>query len=83
MPTGGTLQNLAVATNSSLGIPITVTVYVDGNATTLTCTFSANGCSDTSHTWMVNPGDTVVVVASTTGSVSTGTLTIRAAWEKQ
>jgi hypothetical protein len=82
MPTGGTLQNLTVATNSNLNVQITVMVYVNGNPTSMTCNFTSNGCVDT-HTWPVNAGDTVTVVASTTGSVPAGILTIRAAWEKQ
>jgi hypothetical protein len=83
MPSAGTLQNLTAATNSSLGIQVTLTVYVNGSATSMTCNFTSNGCIDHSDTWLVNAGDTVSVVASNGGSVPAGTLSIHVALEKQ
>jgi hypothetical protein len=84
MPSAGTLQNLTVASNSGLGIPITVTVYVNGVATGVTCSFTSNGCSDNSDTVAVSALNTVVVgVSTTSGSIPAGTLSIHVALEKQ
>lgn len=101
LPSGGILKNLAVSARYSDGgstpasWPTSVTVYVNGSVTALTCSLSLSGgtstpttinCSDTTHTVSVNAGDVIAVKMSTSGVTCSGTscpsLSIDAALEK-
>jgi hypothetical protein len=68
MPSAGTLLNLQVADDASNAGSV-ATVYVNGLATSLTCTETSNGkCSDTTHRISVLAGDEVAATyTSTTG----------------
>jgi hypothetical protein len=69
----GLLGNLAVASeeDACCSVPSTVTLYVDGNATQLSCTvsYSNPNCSDSLHKIAGTPSDTFFVLATcvTTG----------------
>ena len=68
MPSMEALKNLQVL---GLAEGDVVTVYVNGNATQITCTLPTGGqpggtCSDKTHSAPVNAGDLVAVEASTT-----------------
>jgi hypothetical protein len=80
----GTLQNLTVASNDNGLYPITVSVYVSGIATTITCTITSNTCSDIVDTAAVLPGQTVAVFLSASGvPLLTQPLSVHASLEKQ
>ena len=68
MPSQGTLRNLTVAVvatpSGGVNYDLEITVYINGAATSLTCTFntgSASGCSDTTDSLLVNAGDKLAV----------------------
>ncbi len=65
---GGVLSNFTVTLNQVLNFvaeSVTFTVMVNGSASALTCTASgadlAQGCSDTTHSVVLNASDTVNV----------------------
>jgi len=71
MPSAGTLLNLRVTDDPS-NQGSSVTIYVNGKATALTCTEGTSGkCSDTKHKIRVKAGDE----AAATYTSSTGNLT--------
>ena len=69
LPTAGTLSNLNIHLVHSTG-SVTATVYVNGTATTMTCTVAApaNVCSDASDTKVVSAGDTISVKIDNTNA---------------
>lgn len=71
MPSAGTLLYLRV-TDDVAEQGSVITVYVNGQATALTCAVSSTGkCSDTSHKVSVKAGDEVAATyTSATGSLS-------------
>ena len=75
----GYLANLAVASEeSSSTVPTTITLYVNGNPTQLSCVVSesAPNCRDEVHRVAVQPSDTFAVFATCTpppiGNCATG-----------
>lgn len=92
MPSSGTLKNLRLVADpsGSLGSTATgvVTVFVNGNATPLTCTLTATvsagpepSCSDNVHTVNVAAGD--LVAANFVWQSGLGFVFVRTALEKQ
>ncbi len=84
VPTGGTIDNLFVATNGTPGTgTYTIAVNHNGSATSLTCTISsASPCSDTNgaHAFTVAAADTISVVETPSTAPTSRSLTVSARW---
>jgi hypothetical protein len=68
MPTACTMSGLNVGVNNyqaTAADSTTITVYLNGSSTSMTCTASTNGnassCRDTTHTFAVTGGDNIAV----------------------
>ena len=88
LPSLGHLQNLTVVStsNTSSSYPITIQVFVNRIATSLTCTITiaptSIPCSDNVNTVSVNAGDVIAVQMSTPTVLDSG-LSIHVSLEKQ
>ena len=72
VPCAGTFSNLYVNRNSaSANFPVVATLYVDGVASTLTCTLASTDtdANDTTHTVTVSAGQKVAIGWISTGGI--------------
>jgi hypothetical protein len=73
IPLGGTISNFYfhVEGTSASSQSTTITLRVNGTATTITCTLAAGGtgCSDTTHTAVVTAGQSITITNGGTGAM--------------